>query len=127
MRRSVFGLALGVFAFVASSQPRAQNANTQGDGIGTAQFTTDQSVSNFSATARTVPYWRSAFTDPTNGVTYPSTMVGTDPAAGDASTVVPTVIIPFRFEFVASADPNIHALDATDHVVDTVASPMFQT
>ncbi len=127
MRRSVFGLAIGVFAFVASSQPRAQNANTQGDGIGTAQFTTDQSVSNFSATARTVPYWRSAFTDPTNGITYPFTMVGTDPSAGDASTVVPTVIIPFRFEFVASADPNTHVLDGTDHVVDTVASPMFQS
>ena len=52
-----------------------------------------------SAPAKTIPYWSSSFTDPTNGVTYPYTMVGTNPFTTNASTTVPTVIIPFRFVF----------------------------
>jgi hypothetical protein len=40
---------------------------------------------------------------------------------------VPTVIIPMSFTFVASSDPNAPTLDGTDRVVNTVASPMFQT
>jgi hypothetical protein len=40
-------------------------ALAQGDGIGKAKFTTDQGVSNFSAKATTIPYFRSSFTDPT--------------------------------------------------------------
>ncbi|HZR26594.1 MAG TPA: hypothetical protein VFA59_23570 [Vicinamibacterales bacterium] len=120
--------ALGVITVVAfSQQPSAQNAATQGDGIGSPKFATDQSVTNFSATATTIPYWRSSFTDPTNGVTYPITMVGTNPFNGDASTVVPTVIIPMSFTFVSTSDPASPTLDGTDRVVNTIASPMFQT
>lgn len=53
-------------------------------------------------------------------------MVGTDPAGGDISTTIPTVIVPLQFTFVASADPNLHTLDGTDRVLDTIASPVFQ-
>jgi hypothetical protein len=110
----------------ASRTASGQGTNAAtGDGIGTAKFTTDQGVANFSATADTIPYWRSSFTDPTNGITYPFTMVGTDPSAGNVATTVPTVIIPMSFTFVSSADPNIHTLDGTDRVLDTVRSPMF--
>src|SRR6476620_7941168 len=93
-------------SLAAGTQP-----STLGDGIGTPRFTTDQSVTNFSANAQTIPYWRGAYTDPTNGRTYPFTMVGTDPGAGDVTTVVPTVIVPLRFDFVATADPAVHTLD----------------
>jgi hypothetical protein len=98
----------------------------KGDGIGTAMFTTDQSVSNFSASADTIPYFRSSFTDPSNGVTYPFTMVGTNPFSGNVSTTVPTVIVPLQFTFAASADPGFHTLDGTDRVLDTIASPIFK-
>jgi hypothetical protein len=104
----------------------AHAANYPDDGIGTAQFTTDSSVSNFSANADTIPYFRSQFTDPTNGVTYPYTMVGTTPSASGGTTTIPTAIIPFRFTFVASADPATHVLDGTDKVNLTIQSPVFQ-
>jgi hypothetical protein len=97
---------------------------SSGDGIGAAKFLTE-APTNFSANATTIPYFRSSFTDPTNGVTYPYTMVGTDPAKGDMTTTIPTVIIPFRFTFDSSADPN-NVLDGTDRVQATIQSPVFQ-
>lgn len=88
---------------------------------------------------RTVPYWSSSFTDPTNGVTYPFTMVGSDPSLG-RSTTVDTMIVPLRFKFVAG-DQNVSVLNISplnyypkalsvsmngaDNVADTVASPIF--
>ena len=74
----------------------------QGDGIGTAKYTTSGSATNFAAGANTIPYFRSQFTDPINGATYAYTMVGTDPANGDRTTTLPTVIIPFKLTFVLS-------------------------
>jgi hypothetical protein len=88
---------------------------------------------------RTVPYWSSSFKDPTNKVTYPFTMVGSDPTLGQ-STTVDTMIVPLSFTFVAGAQdvsvlealaPNYFptALAATmngaDNVADTIASPIF--
>src|SRR6185436_1416487 len=98
----------------------------KGDGIGKPMFKSEAGVTNFSATAITIPYFRSSFTDPTNGVTYPYTMVGTDPSAGNASTTIPTVIIPLSFTFDLSTDPTFHTLDGTARVADTVNSPVFQ-
>ncbi len=43
----------------------------------------------------TIPYWTSSFTD--QGVEYPYSMVGTDPAKGSASTTIKTIIIPLDF------------------------------
>ncbi len=77
--------------------------------------------------ARTVPLWGSAFTF--QGATYPLITVGTDPAAGSATTTIPAVIIPLTLEFAdgtvldASASlpgRSYSALDAT------VTSPLFQ-
>jgi hypothetical protein len=74
---------------------------------------------------RTVPYWSSSFTN--NGVTYPFTMVGSDPRL-EQSTTVDTMIVPLSFEFVASAQ-NVSSLNATmngaDNVADAIASPIF--
>jgi hypothetical protein len=69
--------------------------------------------------ARTIPYWTFDATDPTNGITYPLTMVGSDPSLG-APTVIPTVIIPIRLNF---ADGS--TLDATDRVAAVTRSPIF--
>lgn len=119
---TVLALAVGAFYFHNSTAHAASPAD---DGLGTPKYATDGGVTNFSARANTIPYFRSSFTDPTNGVTYPYTMVGTNPKAGDVSTTIPTVIVPFRFTFVKSVDAN-NVLDGTDRVSATVQSPVFQ-
>ena len=75
------------------------------------------------ATDKTIPHWNGSFTDPTNGTTYGYNMVGTDPSTNSASTV-PTDIIPVNIVFSAN---NGYALNGTDVVNRTVASPIFQT
>ena len=75
------------------------------------------------ATDKTVDHWHGRFTDPTNGVTYGYDMVGADPTT-DRSTTTPTDIIPVNVVFSAS---NGLALNGSDVVDRTVASPIFQT
>jgi hypothetical protein len=92
-----------------------------------------------SSKARTVPHWSGTFTDPTNQVTYPFTMVGSDPRLG-RSTTVATRIIPLKFKFVAGAQDvsvlNVPArnyfpsamavsMNGADKVANTIASPVF--
>src|ERR1700720_498207 len=71
------------------------------------------------------PVWRSSFR--TNGVEYPFTVVGSDPASG-RTTVVPTVIIPYRLVYPATGD----VFDASSDLVGGVTpvagvlnSPIF--
>jgi hypothetical protein len=71
-------------------------------------------------TARTIPYWSSSFTDPTNGQTYGYTMVGTNPFTGNAQTTVPSAIIPFRLVF---ADGTV--MDGSTDVPQLIASPIY--
>jgi hypothetical protein len=118
--------AIALALTFTAMEVRAADSKTQGDGIGTPRFSTDLSVTNFSANANTIPYFRSQFTDPTNGRTYAYTMVGTNPASGDHSTTIPTVIIPFRLTFATSLDPHFHTLDGSTRVGLTVSSPVFQ-
>lgn len=77
------------------------------------------------ATDATVPHWHGQFTDPTSGVTYGYNMVGAEdprnPGAG--TTSVPVDIIPLRLAFEAN---NGFALDGTNEVGLTLASPIFQ-
>jgi hypothetical protein len=114
-------------AFAADVLPASPDAE------GTPTFTTEGGVNGL-RTTRTVPYWSSSFTDPTNQVTYPFTMVGSDPRLG-GSTSVPTEIIPLRFNFVAgsqdvtalgaSATALSVSMDATGNAADVVSSPIF--
>lgn len=124
-------VALGALALTTvfgAGSARADSVTYQDDGIGTAKYSTDGSVTNFSANATTIPYFRSQFTDPTNGVTYAYNMVGTNPAKGDATTTIPTVIIPFSFTFsTVSPAATTNTLDGSVHVKDTIESPVFQT
>lgn len=72
-----------------------------------------------------MPHWTSSFTS--QGVTYPFTVIGSDPSKG-TSTTIPTVIVPYRMIF-----PDGGVFDATTDLVDGVTplagivnSPIFQ-
>ena len=70
------------------------------------------------ANAVSVPTWQGSFT--TGGTTYPFTMVGTDPAAGQA-THVPVEIIPLRLNFAG----NGCVLQNSGMAADLETSPLF--
>jgi hypothetical protein len=120
-RLAAFVLAFAFAAFLASSAVAGNGGYTpaQFDATAKAKFTTEGGATPF-RTSKTIPYWSSSFTDPTNGVTYPYTMVGTNPANGNVSTTVPTEIIPFKFIF---ADGTV--MDGSTDVAKTIASPIF--
>ena len=131
--------AAGVFASVSASSAFAGTATAQPEGQ--ALFTTQGSVApQFLASATTIPHWTFQFTDPTNGVTYPITMVGTDPRVG-GSTTIHTVLVPLKMNFVADGqDPSSlvgqgyaafqpqfvnHTFDGTSKLSRVEASPVF--
>jgi hypothetical protein len=82
------------------------------------------------------------FTDPTNGVTYPTTMVGNDPNSGRPS-VMKSLIIPLKMQFVAggqdtsalndlgyvgfTAPPLNHTFDGSRRVNDVLNSPLYKS
>src|SRR5258708_33721532 len=94
-------------------------SDSQTDKFGTPTFTTDLSVTTVPATSKTVPHWTSSFTY--QGVTYPYTMVGTNPASSNTSTTVDVAIIPFDFVFA-----NGFVLSGTSKVGNVLGSPNFQ-
>jgi hypothetical protein len=98
-------------------------ANAKPDG-GAPQFTSNGGVVP-RRTMRTVPYWTSSFTDPTNGLTYPFAMVGTNPStpAGQVTTKIPAEIIPLKLNFVAG-NQKVSALNFDTYVATAVAASM---
>jgi hypothetical protein len=107
-----------------------------------ARFATEGGVSRQNLEgATTIPNWSFQFTDPTNAVTYPITMVGSDPRAGNVSTSVHTVIVPLKMNFVAGgqdtsalndlgwagfrATPLNHTFDGSTRTQDVLNSPIF--
>jgi len=75
----------------------------------------------------TLPNWTGSFVDA--GVTYPYTMLGTDPSLGSATTAILAVLIPLKVVFsdgtVLDADSPV-AGDARSASVLTQKSPMFR-
>jgi hypothetical protein len=65
-----------------------------------------------------VPNWTGQFS--LNGVSYPYTMVGTNPALGSATTTVPVTIVPLRLTFSSG-----QSLDGTQKVSEVKNSPLF--
>ncbi len=60
------------------------------------EFTTVGGVApQFLPNATTIPHWTFQYTDPTNHVTYPITMVGANPSSNSTSTIH-TVIVPLN-------------------------------
>ena len=99
---TLLGVACSDNTTTENSRPEAASSSKNYDAAWFAatakpKFTSDGGATPF-RTAKTIPYWSSSFTDPTNGVTYPYTMVGTNPyyQRQHHST---HVIIPFRFVF----------------------------
>lgn len=90
-----------------------------GDGIGSPQFSTLDAGGAPNAPI-TIPTWTSSFDY--QGVTYPFTMIGTDPSLGSATTTIPTEIVPLSFAF-----SNGVTLDGTSEVANTIASPIFHS
>lgn len=118
------GVALALSLVFGHGVPQAAASSGGGDGIGTGKYLTEGGAGTISSSAVTIPNWGSSFTDPTNGVTYPYSMVGANPAS-NSSTTVPFVIIPLDFTFAsapAGVDPT---LAGSSKVSDTIASPIF--
>jgi hypothetical protein len=119
------GVACSDTTTTSNSQPEATSSSkpydaAQFDATAKPKFTTEGGARPF-RTANTIPYFSSSFVDPTNGVTYPYTMVGTNPfTGGNVRTTVPSSLIPFRFVF---ADGTV--MDGSQDVAATLASPIF--
>jgi hypothetical protein len=130
---AVLATALTAVAAAGAPQPQAKSDS--------AQFLTEGGVAaQYLANARTIQHWSFQYTDPTNGVTYPITMVGSDPRAS-GSTTVHTVIVPLALNFTAGnqdtsslndlgwvgfrATPLNHTFDGSTRVNDVLSSPVF--
>src|ERR1700739_4981785 len=119
LRKTSFAsLSLFAVLLMAPGISVAQS-DSQADKFGSPTFTTDSSVATVPATSKTVPHWTSSFTY--KGVTYPYTMVGTNPASSNSTTTVDVAIIPFDFVF---ADGVV--LSGTSKVGNVLGSPNFQ-
>lgn len=75
--------------------------------------------------ALAMPHWTSSFSS--QGVTYPFTVVGTDPSQG-TSTTISTVIVPYRLIFPDGGifDATTDLIDGVTPVAGIVNSPLFQ-
>ena len=79
------------------------------------------------AAQQNVPLWEGSFTF--DSITYPYTMVGTHPALGSETTIIPVVIIPIKFVFAdgTKLNPKNPACGDTESALHrTVNSPLFQ-
>jgi hypothetical protein len=139
-RLSVAVVAVLALAGLAATAALAA-APAAGKKDGTPRSTTVGSVApQFLANADTIPHWTFQYTDPSNGTTYPITMVGADPKSNQ-STTVHTVIVPLKISFVAGnqdtsvlndlgfsgfrATPLDYTFDGTQRAQNLIDSPLF--
>jgi hypothetical protein len=140
LRRVTIGLlAVAAVAVCAASGASAANGPAKPDV--SPLFTTAGSVApQFLQNATTIEHWTFQYTDPTNNVTYPITMVGKDPRTGGTSTIH-TVIVALKMNFVAghqdtsaltnlgfsgfTAPPLNHTFDGDRRVSSLLNSPIF--
>jgi hypothetical protein len=142
LRRTLFGL-LAVMAVAVCAASGASAAGGPAKPEGAPRFTTAGSVApQFLQNAFTIPHWTFQYTDPTNSVTYPITMVGNDPRDGGTSTIH-TVIVAVNMNFVAAhqdtsalndlgfsgftAPPLNHTFSADRRVSSVLNSPIFHS
>jgi hypothetical protein len=141
--RSLLRLVVGLMAVLAAALAASAASGAPGSAKADVrpEFTTQGGVApQFLQNAITIPHWSFQYTDPTNNVTYPITMVGSDPRGG-GSTTVHTVIVPLKMNFVAGgqkvsalddlgfagfhATPLNHTFDGSTRVGDVLSSPVF--
>ena len=113
------------------SKPGLETATTtQGMNVGTAYSKRRQKESRrqirIDSPGTVIPNWSDSFTY--HGLLYNYTMAGTDPRAGSASTVVPTVLIPLRFVFADGHIYNVNTdtVDGQLPIPAILNSPVFQ-
>lgn len=141
---AAFGPVVVAAGALGASASSAVAASAPAQPADQALFTTQGGVPpQFLANADTIPHWTFAYTDPTNHVTYPITMAGTDPRLNGSSTI-PVAVIPLRLNFVAAgqdtsvlnnlggdtgfrAIPVTHSFDGGAKVSQTLASPVFSS
>src|ERR1700682_773781 len=95
---------------------------------GPPMFITLDADHNVEVAAGNVTRWNGSFT--TAGTTYNFTMVGTNPALGSQTSIIPTIVIPLIFKFSDGSvlDPTLPACGATNSAVTSVLnSPIFQS
>jgi hypothetical protein len=125
-------LAVGVVAGGATATPKSPKSE------GKAQF--GELTGGARNGKAAFPTFSFSYTDPTDGHTYPITMVGNDPRSGHPSTMK-TLIIPLKMNFVAAgqntsalddigyvgfrATPLNHTFDGTRRVDDVLKSPIY--
>jgi hypothetical protein len=112
----IYPFLLVLISFVPVSV-RAQSVTVVDKINGAPSFSTESGVTTVPASSKTVPHWTSSFTY--SGVTYPYTMVGTNPST-NSTTTVDVVLIPIQFVFADGL-----ALDATQKVTNVLNSPNF--
>lgn len=119
---SLFATGFVLVALSAAAQP----AQFVDDGVGVAKFGRDPGFGppqeDTVLPASGLQFFTRGFAS--FDTTIPMNIVGTDPALGAATTIIPTVIVPLRFVFTAGTGAT---LDGTDQVDATVNSPIFQT
>src|SRR5437867_1147885 len=127
MRRVVLAAVIAVSAAwmvgagSASTSPAGDAAFVDTAQVqGRADFVAE-SAGAISPGARTIPTWRGSFDY--GGTVYPYSMVGTNPAAGAARTVVPVVLVPLDLHF---KDGLRGDLRGSDRVADVTGSPIFR-
>jgi hypothetical protein len=113
--------SVGVILGGTTSSVAAGSTSLKGDNIGTAKFEEQSLSGTVSSSAITIPSWTSSFTDPTNATTYHYTMVGHAPST-NASSVIPTMIVPLNFNFADGV-----SLNGSDKVDLTKQSPVFKS
>ena len=75
-------------------------------------------------TLTTLPSWSANFT--IQGTAYSYTLIGTDPAQGPATTVIPTIIVPIRLtipDYLVNGQPLV--LDGAHVIPSMLNSPIF--
>ena len=75
-------------------------------------------------TLTTLPSWSASFS--ISGQSYSYTLIGTDPAQGPATTIIPTIIVPIRLtvpDYLVHGQPLV--LDGQRVITDMLDSPIF--
>ena len=118
--------ALGHPARAHDARPKPRPVTHHPDVTGLHSQTTQAAIRHGLAagTLTTLPNWTAAFT--IQGAAYSDTLIGTDPAQGPATTIIPTIIVPIRLtipDYLVNGQPLV--LDGAHTIPSMLDSPIF--
>lgn len=118
------GAALLGAAAAAADPAKVAPGFTYHDGFGfwsgTVRSIIDRGMA--AGTLRSLPSWSHRFS--VAGTPYNYTLLGSDPAAGAATTVIPTVLVPIRLTVTGAGDAPL-VFDMTPEMPSVIRSPIF--